>query len=113
MALENALKFDSEGLLTAVVTDAADGALLMVAHMNLEALRLTLTTGFATFWSRSRQELWEKGATSGNRMRVLDLRLDCDGDAVQIVVEPAGPACHTGVRSCFFRRLGPQGPEPL
>jgi phosphoribosyl-AMP cyclohydrolase len=91
----------SRGLLTAVVQDAATAQVLMVAHMNQEAYEATLSSGRATFYSRSRQRLWEKGETSGNTLRVLEIRLDCDGDAVLLRVEPAGPACHTGARSCF------------
>jgi phosphoribosyl-AMP cyclohydrolase len=89
------------GLLTAVVQDAATGQVLMVAHMNEEAYAATLRSGRATFYSRSRGRLWEKGETSGNTMRVMEVRLDCDGDAVLLRVDPRGPACHTGNRSCF------------
>jgi phosphoribosyl-AMP cyclohydrolase len=102
-------RFDDKGLLTAVVTDAVSGDVLMVAHMNAEALRLTRETGAATFWSRSRAELWRKGATSGNSMQVVEMRVDCDGDAVWLKVVPAGPACHTGAPSCFFRTLQSDG----
>jgi phosphoribosyl-AMP cyclohydrolase len=98
-------KFDASGLITAVVTDVATGELLMVAHMDAAALEATRTTGEAVFWSRSRGELWRKGATSGNTMRVVELRIDCDQDAVWLKVEPAGPACHTGAGSCFFRTV--------
>ncbi len=91
----------SRGLLTAVVQDAGTGQVLMVAHMNEEAYAATLRSGRATFFSRSRGRLWEKGETSGNSMRVLEVRLDCDGDAVLLRVDPRGPACHTGNRSCF------------
>jgi len=98
-------KFDSAGLLTAVVSDRVSGDVLMVAHMNAEALALTQTTGAAHFWSRSRQALWKKGETSGNVLRVAEVRIDCDQDAVWLIVDAAGPACHTGARSCFFRRL--------
>jgi phosphoribosyl-AMP cyclohydrolase len=91
----------SRGLLTAVVQDAASGDVLMVAHMDREAFEATLRTGRATFFSRSRGRIWEKGETSGNVMQVVELRLDCDGDAVLLRVNPAGPACHTGARSCF------------
>jgi phosphoribosyl-ATP pyrophosphohydrolase/phosphoribosyl-AMP cyclohydrolase len=97
------LKFDDRGLITAVVQDDATGEVLMLAHMNAESLAKTLQTGETWFWSRSRQELWHKGATSGHTQRVVDLRLDCDGDALLVRVEPRGPACHTGERSCFFR----------
>jgi phosphoribosyl-AMP cyclohydrolase len=81
----------------------------MVAHMNAQALALTVETGFAHFWSRSRQSLWKKGETSGHMLQVHDLRIDCDQDAVWVKAVPAGPTCHTGARSCFFRRVGPEG----
>ena len=96
--------YDAAGLVTAVVTDRA-GALLMVAHMNAEALAATQATGEATFWSRSRQRLWKKGETSGNVLRVLEMRIDCDQDALWLIADPAGPACHTGAASCFYRRI--------
>lgn len=98
-------KFDAHGLLTAVVTDAGDGELLMVAHMNAEALSLTIETGIAHYWSRSRRELWKKGETSGNFQRVVELRTDCDQDAVWLKVEVAGDGqtCHTHRKSCFYR----------
>ena len=95
--------WDGDGLITGVVTDAASGAVLMVAHLNAEALARTQATGDAHFWSRSRQRLWKKGETSGNVLRVVELRIDCDQDAVWIKAEPAGPACHTGAASCFYR----------
>ena len=91
----------SRGLVTAVVQDVGTAEVLMVAHMNREAYEATLVTRRATFWSRSRERLWQKGETSGNSMRIIQVRLDCDGDAVLLLVEPAGPACHTGARSCF------------
>jgi phosphoribosyl-ATP pyrophosphohydrolase/phosphoribosyl-AMP cyclohydrolase len=101
-------------LTAAIVQDADDGRVLMLAWMNDEALRLTRETGEAWFWSRSRQELWHKGATSGNTQRVRALRLDCDGDAVLALVEPAGPACHTGERTCFHRgELDPPAPHEV
>lgn len=100
------LKFDDRGLIPAVVQDAATGEVLMVAWMNAESLRLTQETGETHFWSRSRQELWHKGATSGNTQRVREIWVDCDADTLLVKVDPAGPACHTGQRSCFFRRLG-------
>lgn len=106
-------KLDPQGLFTAVVQDATTRGVLMVAHMNAEALAATQATGLATFWSRSRGELWEKGATSGNRLRVAECRVDCDGDAVLLLVEPEGPACHTGAISCFHRRLTERGLEPV
>ena len=102
-------KYDGDGLITAVVTDDATGEVLMVAHMNAQALALTVETGLAHFWSRSRQSLWKKGETSGHMLQVRDLRIDCDQDAVWVKAVPAGPTCHTGARSCFFRRIGPEG----
>lgn len=102
-------RWDAAGLITAVATDSASGAVLMVAHMNAEALAATLATGEAHYWSRSRQELWHKGATSGATQRVVELRVDCDQDAVWLRVEPAGPACHTGERSCFYRAIDADG----
>ena len=101
-------RFDASGLVTAVVTDAADGMLLMVAHMNVEALALTVETGVAHYWSRSRKSLWKKGETSGNLQRVVELRTDCDQDAIWLKVKVAGhhATCHTGRRSCFYRTVG-------
>lgn len=99
------LKYDERGLITAVVQDATSNEVLMVAWMNAEALRLTQESGEAWFWSRSRNELWHKGATSGNVMRVRELRVDCDADTLLLKVDAAGPACHTGERSCFYRLL--------
>lgn len=98
-------RFDTGGLITAIVTDADDGALLMVAHMNEQALRLTLDTGIAHYWSRSRGELWKKGETSGNLQTVVEMRTDCDQDALWLKVQVAdhGPTCHTGRHSCFYR----------
>jgi phosphoribosyl-AMP cyclohydrolase len=98
-------RFDRDGLVTAVVTDAQDGVLLMVAHMNAEALALTLETGIAHYWSRSRRALWKKGETSGNFQHVVELRTDCDQDALWLRVKVAGhdATCHTGRRSCFYR----------
>jgi len=108
------VKWDPLGLAPAIVQDAASGEVLMLAWMNRESLRLTLATGFATFWSRSRGELWVKGATSGNTQAVRAVRLDCDQDAILVRVDPAGPACHTGARSCFLAgeplRDGPPSP---
>ena len=101
----SALKFDEKGLITAVIQDAATHQVLMVAWMNAESLRLTQETGETHFWSRSRQELWHKGATSGNVQRVQAIYADCDGDTLLILVDPVGPACHTGAVSCFFTRL--------
>ena len=104
-------RWGADGLLTAVTVDAASGAVLMVAHMNADALAATLATGEAHYWSRSRRELWHKGATSGSIQRVVEIRVDCDQDCLLLRVEPAGPACHTGRQSCFYRRLGAQGLE--
>jgi phosphoribosyl-AMP cyclohydrolase len=99
-------KFDSEGLITAVVTEAKSGDVLMVAHMNEEALRKTVASGEAWYYSRSRKTLWKKGETSGHIQRVLEMRVDCDQDALWLKVEQQGPgACHTGRRSCFYRAL--------
>ncbi len=117
-------RFDAGDLITAIVTDADDGMLLMVAHMNAEALALTLETGIAHYWSRSRSTLWKKGETSGNLQRVAEIRTDCDQDAVWLRVKVAGhdATCHTGRRSCFYRTvelldgkatLAADGSEPL
>lgn len=100
-AIAARLKRDPAGLVTAVVQQHDTGEVLMVAWMDDDALERTLTTRQATFWSRSRHEQWVKGATSGNVQHVIDVRLDCDGDAVLVKVDAAGPACHTGARSCF------------
>jgi phosphoribosyl-AMP cyclohydrolase len=102
-------RFDAAGLVTAIVTDAASGTLLMVAHMNAEAMALTQATGQAHFWSRSRGALWRKGETSGNGLTLVEMRVDCDQDALLLRVTPAGPACHTGRRSCFYRRVEADG----
>jgi phosphoribosyl-AMP cyclohydrolase len=101
------LQFDERGLITAVVQDAQTLQVLMVAWMNAEALQLTQRTGEAHFWSRSRQELWHKGAGSGNVQHVHEIRVDCDSDTLLLLVEPAGPACHTGHTSCFYQSLSP------
>jgi phosphoribosyl-ATP pyrophosphohydrolase/phosphoribosyl-AMP cyclohydrolase len=98
------VKYDEHGLAPAVVQDAVSEKVLMLAYMNQEALDLTLRSGETHFWSRSRKEIWHKGATSGNIQRVVELRLDCDGDAILVQVNPAGPACHTGAESCFFNQ---------
>jgi len=98
-------KFDASGLVTCVATDAATGDVLMVAHMNDVALRKTIASGEAWYFSRSRNELWRKGETSGQTQRVVEMRLDCDQDAVWIRVEQRGAACHTGRRSCFYRKV--------
>jgi phosphoribosyl-AMP cyclohydrolase/phosphoribosyl-ATP pyrophosphohydrolase/phosphoribosyl-AMP cyclohydrolase len=102
---DTALKYDAAGLIPCVVQEAASGDVLMVAWMNEESLRLTLETGVTWFWSRSRQELWNKGATSGNMQHLRHLYLDCDVDTLLAVVDADGPACHTGHHSCFFREV--------
>lgn len=99
------IQWDEHGLAPAVVQSASTGEVLMMAWMNQEALRLTQDTGQAWFWSRSRAELWHKGSTSGNTMQVEAILVDCDADTLLLRVEPAGPACHTGERTCFYRRL--------
>jgi phosphoribosyl-ATP pyrophosphohydrolase/phosphoribosyl-AMP cyclohydrolase len=101
-----ALDWGANGLIPAIVQDAATGAVLMLAYVNRAALALCLSTGETHFWSRSRQMLWHKGETSGNTQRIVEICYDCDGDTLLIRVEPRGPACHTGERTCFFRRLG-------
>lgn len=98
-------KFDADGLVTCVATDFASGDVLMVAHMNDEALRKTIATGEGWYFSRSRNALWRKGETSGHTQRVVEIRLDCDQDAVWIRVEQTGAACHTSRRSCFYRKV--------
>lgn len=103
MSLLDAVNFNADGLVCAVVQDRVRGTVLMQAWMNAEALEKTLETGLATFWSRSRQEIWVKGLTSGNTQNVTDIRLDCDADCLLLQVDPAGPACHTGEISCFYR----------
>lgn len=98
-------RFDAQGLLIAIAVDAATKDILMVAYMDAEALEKTRETGLAHFHSRSRGKLWLKGETSGHFLRVQDIRVDCDQDALELIVTPEGPACHTGARSCFYRRL--------
>ena len=102
-------KFDASGLVTCVATDAATGEVLMVAHMNEEALRKTIASGEAWYFSRSRKALWRKGETSGQTQRVVEMRTDCDQDAVWIRVEQVGAACHTGRKSCFYRKVEADG----
>jgi phosphoribosyl-AMP cyclohydrolase len=99
------LKYDERGLIPAIVQDNATRQVLMMAWMNAESLQKTIEGGETWFWSRSRGELWHKGATSGNIQKVVEVRYDCDGDTLLILVEPAGPACHTGETSCFYRVL--------
>ena len=98
-------KFDADGLVTCVATDAATGDVLMVAHMNAEALARTIESGEAWYFSRSRGRLWRKGESSGHTQRVVEMRMDCDQDAIWIRVEQHGAACHTGRHSCFYRRI--------
>jgi phosphoribosyl-ATP pyrophosphohydrolase/phosphoribosyl-AMP cyclohydrolase len=99
------VKFDENGLAPAIVQDHTTGEVLMLAYMNRESLSRTIESGETWFWSRSRSQLWHKGETSGNTQRVISIALDCDGDTLLIRVEPRGPACHTGARSCFFRTI--------
>ena len=100
------IKYDANGLVPAIVQDVSTKDVLMMAWMNAESLRLTLAKGEAVFWSRSRKEIWHKGATSGNVQKVMEIRVDCDADTLLVLVEPAGPACHTGERTCFYRKFG-------
>lgn len=104
-------RFDAHGLITAVATDASSGEVLMLAHMNAEALSLTLTTGEAHYYSRSRKNIWRKGETSGEVQKIVEVRTDCDQDAILLMVEQLGrgAACHTGRRSCFYRRVDAAG----
>jgi phosphoribosyl-AMP cyclohydrolase len=111
--LQALVRFDARGLVPAIVQDAVSGAVLMMAWMNAQSLQRTLELGETVFWSRSRGELWHKGATSGNTQAVVELRVDCDGDTLLILVRPAGPACHTGATSCFFRGTSPAGSATL
>ncbi len=99
------IKYDADGLVPAIVQDAQTGQVLMMAWMNAESLQRTLDLGETVFWSRSRSEFWHKGATSSNTQTVIDISIDCDGDVLLVRVDPAGPACHTGAVSCFFRTL--------
>ena len=108
----DAVAFDADGLVPAIVQDRASGDVLMLGYMNRDSLELTLTSGLVTFWSRSRGELWRKGETSGNELRLVSMTLDCDSDALLVIADPTGPACHTGATTCFadterqgFRRL--------
>ena len=101
------LKFDANGLIPTIVQDTNTNEVLMLAYMNAKSLELTLSTGETHFWSRSRQELWHKGATSGNIQSVVEIRMDCDADTLLIRVQPAGPACHTGNQTCFYREFRP------
>lgn len=107
------VKFDERGLVPCVAQDAESGEVLTLAYANEEALRLTVETGEMHFFSRSREKIWRKGEESGNVMKLVQLRYDCDGDAIVALVEPTGPACHTGERSCFYREIGAESPEPV
>ncbi len=104
-SLISSLSWDDRGLIPAVIQDAATKEMLMLAYMNAESLQKTLESGETWFWSRSRGELWHKGGTSGNTQKVIEIRYDCDGDALLVLVEPAGPACHTGAVTCFYRTI--------
>ena len=99
-------KFDENGLVPAIIQDASTGEVLMLGYMNQESLERTIATGQVWFWSRSRQELWHKGATSGNYINIRSIQIDCDADAILIQADPVGPVCHTGNKSCFYRKLG-------
>jgi len=105
------IKFDEKGLVPAIVQDADSGEVLMLAYMNEEALRRTLSSGEAWFYSRSRKKLWHKGETSGNRIKVRSIRKDCDSDTILILGHPTGPVCHTGNKTCFFEKLTKQDIE--
>jgi phosphoribosyl-AMP cyclohydrolase len=108
-SLELAPRFDANGLIPAIAQDASSGRVLMLAWMNAEALRLTLQTGQATYWSRSRGALWRKGETSGHTQRVVEARIDCDQDCILLRVDQIGPACHTGAPDCFYRVIDQDG----
>lgn len=101
----SSLRYDSSGLIPCIAQDQASGAVLMLAWMNAEAVAQTIRTGQMTYWSRSRRELWVKGATSGHRQRLVELRKDCDADSLLALVTQTGPACHTGQQSCFFTTI--------
>ena len=103
--LLNEIKYDANGLVPAIVQDVETKEVLMMAYMNKESLALTLEKGETVFWSRSRSELWHKGATSGNIQKVIEIKVDCDADTLLVLVNPAGMACHTGKRTCFYRNL--------
>ncbi len=107
------VRFDEQGLVPCVAQDAESGEVLTLAYANEEALRLTVETGEMHFFSRSRERIWRKGEESGHVLKLKQLRLDCDGDAIVALVEPTGPACHTGERSCFYRELGGESPQPV
>ena len=106
-------KFDSNGLITAVITDVADGVVLMVGFMDAAALAETRKTGRVCFYSRSRQKLWTKGESSGHYLNVAEMRIDCDQDAIWIIAKPDGPTCHTNARSCFYRQITNEGLQKI
>lgn len=108
----NAIRWNDQGLLPAIVQDVETREVLMMAYMNAQSLQATLDSGKTTFWSRSRQTLWQKGETSGNIQRVTEIRIDCDADTLLILVQAAGPACHTNARTCFFRSFDQFMREP-
>jgi phosphoribosyl-ATP pyrophosphohydrolase/phosphoribosyl-AMP cyclohydrolase len=107
------VRFDEKGLVPCVAQDAESGEVLTLAYASEESLKLSVETGDLHFYSRSREEIWRKGETSGNFLKLKQLRIDCDGDAILALVEPSGPACHTGERSCFYREIEGESPEPL
>ncbi len=107
--MQKKLKLDAKGLVPAIIQDDTSGEVLMLGYMNEESLKLTLSSGEAWFYSRSRKELWHKGATSGNRLIVSEIWLDCDADTILVKAHPLGPVCHTGERTCFFSRLTKEG----
>lgn len=109
MHIPDNLHYDEKGLIPAVIQDWRTNEVLMVAYMNAESVRRTVESGVTWFWSRSRREHWQKGATSGNVLRVKEILYDCDRDTLLVKVDPAGPACHTGNRSCFFRSFSGEG----
>ena len=106
-------KFDKLGYITGIVQDHKTKEVLMVAMLNEEAIETTLETGYAHFWSRSRNKLWFKGETSGNTLKIMEIKIDCDSDAMLFMVEPNGPACHTGEISCFFRKVAPTNDKQI
>lgn len=110
-SLLSEIKFDTNGLIPAIVQDIDTKQVLMLAYMNAESLQLTLERGETHFWSRSRRELWHKGETSGNIQKVAEIFVDCDADTLLVLVRPLGPACHTGERTCFYRHLGEENHE--
>lgn len=111
LELVDKVKYDEKGLVPGIVQDIKTGEVLMVAWLNKESLQMTIESGNATFWSRSRQELWMKGGTSGNTMKVQSILIDCDGDTLILLSDATGPACHTGERTCFYRALAKRGEE--